>query len=82
MNGFRDAFGRFVPPREWEVLVFGLAAFALFSVPVTWLLHGFSNVNGAWYSLPVAALLIGYGLRLRRKRIVNSQPFLSDEDDS
>lgn len=81
MSRFRNAFGRYVPPREWEWVAFSLAAFALGSVPLAWLLHGFANVSEPWNVLPVSAFLMGVGLRLRRKRQTNSRPFLRERDD-
>ena len=78
MNRFKDAFGRFVPPREWELSAFGLATFVLASVPVACFLHGFANVREPWNVLPVAGVLIGGGLWLRRKRLLNTRPILSE----
>jgi len=81
MEAFKDRFGRFVPPREWELCLFGLALFTLASVPIAWLLHGFRGVSGAWNVIPLAAFLIGAGWWLRRKRLTNSRPFLGSIDD-
>jgi hypothetical protein len=75
MTRFKDVYGRFVPPREWEFSAFCLATFVLVSVPIAWFLHGFANVREPWNVLPVAGALIGGGLWLRRKRLLNSQPF-------
>jgi hypothetical protein len=74
MNRFKDAFGRFVPPRATELFAFGLATFVLASVPVAWFLHGFANVREPWNALPVAGVLIGGGLWMRRKRLLNTRP--------
>lgn len=78
MFSFKDAYGRFVPPREWELALFGLAALALASVPVVWLLHGFANTEGSWRAILIAVVLTGNGLWYRRKRIANSRPFFSE----
>lgn len=82
MSRLKDAYGRFVPPREWELVAFGLATVTLGCVPVAWLLHGFSNVREPWNVLHVTAALILLGLWLRRKRLVNSQPVLANRNDS
>lgn len=78
MNRFKDAYGRFVPPREWELSAFSLATFVLASVPLAWFLHGFASVREPWNVLPVAGVLIGGGFWLQRKRLVNGRPFPSD----
>ena len=82
MSFFRNSFGRFVPPREWEWGFFGMAAFALGSVPVAWLVHGFENVREPWNVLPFSAFFVGVGFWLRRKRQANSRPFMLDKDGS
>lgn len=82
MSRFRDAYGRYIPPREWEWVAFSLAVFALGSVPLAWLLHGFANVSEPWNVLPASALLLGAGFWLRRKRLTNSRPLLRDGNDS
>ena len=82
MSRFKDAYGRFVPPREWELVALALAVFALASVPIAWILHGFANVRDPWNVLPVATILIGGGLWLRRKRLLNSRPFRSNSNGS
>jgi uncharacterized membrane protein len=73
MYGFRDRFGRFAPPREWELCLFGFALLSLASVPLAWLLHGFGGVRSAWTVIPLAICLIGAGWWLRRKRVSNSR---------
>ena len=77
MRWFKNGHGRFVPPREWELVHFGLALFVLASVPFAWLLHGFANDQEPWNVIPMAAVLTGCGLWLRRKRLANSQPISS-----
>lgn len=80
MFRFKDVYGRFVPPREWELCAFGLATFVLGSVPLAWILHGVANVREPWNVLPVGAALIAGGLWLRRKRNMNSEPISFDPD--
>jgi hypothetical protein len=82
MAGFKDAFGRFAPPKEWELVAFGLAIFAIMSVPIAYFLHSIAGVHGVWNVVPVVVALIGLGLWLRRKRIANSRPVLSNRNDS
>jgi len=80
MKRSNDTYARFGPPREWELTAFGLALFALASVPIAWLLHGFGNVRAPWTVLPVAVVLIAAGVRLRRKRLTKSKVFRSAQN--
>lgn len=82
MSRFKDAYGRFVPQREWELVAFGLATVTLGSIPVAWFLHGFSTVREPWNVLPVTAALVLLGRWLRRKRLVSNQPVLPNRNDS
>jgi hypothetical protein len=80
MNRFKDVYGRFVPPREWELSFLGLALLALGSVPLAWILHGSGNVREPRIVVPIGAVLVAKGLWLRRKRLLNSQPIRLDAD--
>jgi hypothetical protein len=82
MSRFKDVHGRFVPPREWELVAFGLAGLAIAGVPLAWFLHGASTAHDTWIVILIAAVLTGRGLWLRRKRLVNSRPILPQVNGS
>jgi hypothetical protein len=43
--------------RLTEMMLYGLTAFSLATLPVAWLLHGFDGVRGAWNAPLMGALL-------------------------